>query len=72
MKAAPLEEAENAARRLAKKLGDEMPRGWGFSLFLFSFGDKGLVTYISSCQREDVVASLHDLADRIDRGDKSL
>lgn len=48
-----LEAAERAARKLADIIKPHVPEGWGFTLFLASFGKRGNLTYVSTINRED-------------------
>lgn len=65
---ATLEEGEVACRQLAEALNETMPEGWGFTLILFSYGEDGFSTYISTAQRADMVASLRELCDKLEQG----
>ena len=62
---ASLEEAENEARRIARILKSSMPKDWGFTLILYSFGGDGFMTYLSSGQREDCIKMLEELLIKI-------
>ena len=48
---------ENLQRKLAKKIDEALPDGWGFTLFLYEYSDEpgGACFYISSSQRADMV-----------------
>jgi len=51
-------EVENTAIRatlnsIAKRIGGELDKGWGFLLMLFEYGPKGSMFYISSAERVD-------------------
>jgi hypothetical protein len=48
------ERAEAALRGIAKAIADATPPGFGFALFLFTYGEGGATFYISSAQRDDV------------------
>lgn len=70
---APLEAAENAARSLARKVEAEVPKGWGFALFLFGNNQAdGLGTYISNLDRASVVSATRELLEFIERRTPSL
>ncbi len=56
----PLESAEVAARRMAKAIGAQMPEGWGFILWLMSYGPDGHATYLSSLRRDDAIRALEE------------
>lgn len=43
---------------LAHLLGDQMPKGCGFTLLLFSYGEGGDLFYISSAQRDDMLRTM--------------
>jgi len=46
--------------RLGHHIGGDLPDGWGFALFLFSFGAGGHTFYISNGDRADVLTALHE------------
>jgi hypothetical protein len=50
--------------RLGHRIGEVLPPGWGFALFLFSFGEGGHTFYIANCDRADVLTALHDFIRR--------
>lgn len=51
-------------KRVLKSIGDElkdnMPDGWGFTLFMFSYGAGGSTFYLSSATREDTISLLYE------------
>jgi hypothetical protein len=52
-------EFEKGMRAVGKTVGDMLPPGVGFALFLFEFGGPGKpMTYIANSQREDMVTSV--------------
>lgn len=57
---ATLEEAERVAVALGRRLKEQMPKGWGFILWLESFGPDGFATYLSTIKREDAIRSLQE------------
>lgn len=63
--------AEQRLRELANVLAPKMPDGWGFSLIVFTLGDKGWLSYISNVEREDCIKALGDLLDRWKRNEPS-
>lgn len=67
-----LEEAEAASRRLARIVDSEVPNGWGFGLLLFSYGDAGHITWISSANREDMARALHELLGRWEKNEPDV
>ena len=57
---APLEVAEKTARDLGRIIQGAMPPGWGFTLMMFTYGEGGQTTYISTAKREDMIKALHE------------
>lgn len=51
---------QNRLRELAKQITAWIPKGWGFTLFIFSYGEKGSLFYISSAQREDMISTVKE------------
>jgi hypothetical protein len=75
MSRAPLESAENEARRIGRQLKASMPPGWGFVVVLAYFGeanDGGFKTYLSSVDRESAMNLLREMADAIESREKGL
>lgn len=62
---APLHVAEQTARDIGRVLKDAMPPGWGFTLMMFSYGENGHTTYISSAKREDVIKALAEMIEKL-------
>lgn len=55
-------EIQSLLRDVAKRIGADMPDGWGFTLFLFSYDappDNSLF-YISSANREDMRKAIQE------------
>lgn len=58
-----LAEAEAKAREIAAYLKEQAPKGWGFICILAETnGGQGL-TYISDCQRQDIIKMLRSTAE---------
>lgn len=55
---------ENLLRDLGRKIKSLMPEGWGFTLMIFNFGDKGNMFYISSAERKDMVEAMNEFIER--------
>ena len=68
--AAPLRQAEEKAREIGEGLADQMPKGWGFTLILSEFTERGATpgfsTYLSNCKRSDAIAMLRETANKMD------
>lgn len=45
---------------IAHKIIEMLPKGWGFGLFLFTFGKDGTMTWISNARREDMIQALQE------------
>jgi len=63
---ATLLRAEEEARRIGRALKAAMPPGWGFTLLLLSYGEDGFATYLSSCDRADMIAALKELVKKLE------
>ncbi|HLI94243.1 MAG TPA: hypothetical protein VKU83_11555 [Puia sp.] len=55
-------------RKLGKKIRNEIPVNIGFCLLIFEFHKPGIANYISNAQREDMIKSLRETADRLEKG----
>lgn len=62
----PLPAIEESARRLATTLSGCLPDDIGFTLWLWSKGDAGHLTYISNGQREDMIAAVKEWLARME------
>jgi len=59
--------ARNIARGIGRSIGHDLPKGIGFALLVFEFGTNGLLTWISNAQRADMVKSLRECADKLEK-----
>jgi hypothetical protein len=39
---------------------ERLPEGWGFGLLMFTYGEGGTMTWISSAQREDMLKAMQE------------
>lgn len=62
---------ESKARVIGHIIGDQMPKGFGFALCLFSFHGPEF-TYISNAQRADMVRALDELVAKLKRGEAGM
>lgn len=46
--------------KLAKLIGESLPPGWGFGLFLFTFGENGTMFWVSNAARPDMILALQE------------
>lgn len=56
------DEIESLARQLGRLLQGVMPKGFGYTLAIYRYGEGGELTYVSSGKRSDVVKLLRELA----------
>jgi hypothetical protein len=47
-------------QELGGRIGAALPEGWGFNLLLFTYGAGGSLFYISSAERQDVIAVMRE------------
>ena len=55
--------AERALRQVGEWLKNTMPPGFGFTLFIFEYGDEidpGAMFYLSSSERSDMIKALKE------------
>ena len=74
LKRATLEEAERTCIKIGRNIKSALPPGWGATLILTSYdsGENGLLTYISTCRREDMIKCLRELAGRLERKEPNI
>jgi hypothetical protein len=48
------EKAEKKLKEIGDILRNTMPKGYGFSLLIVSFGECGNMFYMSNCDRQDM------------------
>jgi len=56
---------EAVTREIGKRIGSALPPGWGFGLTVFQFGTP-FSTWVSNCNRTDMIKALRELADRLE------
>jgi hypothetical protein len=61
-----LRHMEQSIRRIADVIAPQLPKGTGFALLVFDFGEKGHASYISNASREDMIKALREQADRLE------
>jgi hypothetical protein len=54
------EEIADILRRTGRVFKASMPEGWGFAMLVFSYGEGGTLSYISSAERDDVVKVMRE------------
>lgn len=68
----PLEMAENKAGSIGRILAQNMPKGWGFVLLLATYGDGGITTYLSNCERQDIINLMQEMIIKFKSGEKEI
>lgn len=54
------EQMETMLREWGRKIKATLPNGVGFTLFLYDYGDKGNMFYLSTSEREDMIKALEE------------
>ena len=54
------EEIEADLTEIGDMLCAKMPKGWGFSVLITSFGEGGAVFYVSNVEREDMIEVMRE------------
>lgn len=55
---------EASLQDIGRTIAPTLPDGWGFALFIFSFGEAGSTFYISNADREDMLKMLQEFIER--------
>lgn len=53
-------EAEEALRNIGRRIKEEMPKGYGFTLLIYSYGENGNMFYLSSAERGDMIKAMQE------------
>lgn len=53
-------EAEAKLKEIGRVLKASMPPGFGFTLLITSYGDGGSLFYVSSCERDSMIATMRE------------
>lgn len=56
---------EKECRRLADHLKTKLREGTGFTLLLFDMGEEGNISYVSTANRGDMMATFRELLDNL-------
>lgn len=54
------EDVRRTMNDLGRSIGKALPPGWGFGLFIFTYGEGGTMTWLSNAQRDDMVKALQE------------
>ena len=63
---ATLEEAERTMQSLARVVGNMTPKGWGFAVLCFSFGENGFMNWVSNAERQDMIKALKEMVENLE------
>lgn len=63
-----MNETKQIMHNVARMLNESLP-GLGFVLLIFQFNKIGYSNYISNTNREDIIRSLREAADRLEQKD---
>jgi hypothetical protein len=59
---------EELAPKIGRVVESMLPPSTGFCLLLFDWGEKGNLTYLANCKRENMMRILREAADQIEKG----
>jgi hypothetical protein len=58
------EKAEAMLKEIGQLLRSACPKGYGFSLLIFTFGPGGNMFYSSNAQREDMIRAMQEFIEK--------
>lgn len=61
-------EIEKLLKDIGRILKGTMPPGYGFTLFIFGYHEDRSLFYLSSAEREDMVAAIKEFLQKIEKG----
>lgn len=64
---ATLEEVERKMQGIARAVEGMVPKGWGFAVLCFSYGENGFMNWVSNARREDMIKALRETADNLEK-----
>jgi len=56
-----------AMQEMANRVKSMLPEDFGFAIIVFPFNDLGISNYISNANRSDMIKTLRETADRIEK-----
>ena len=56
-----------AMQEMAKSVAKFLPKEFGFTILVFPFNNAGVSNYISNANRADMIKSLRETADRLEK-----
>lgn len=57
-------EVEKQLKEIGRGIAKSLPDGFGFTLFIFSFGEGGSTFYLSNAERGDMLAAMREFMER--------
>ena len=57
-------EVEKQLKEIGRAIAKDLPDGFGFTLFIFSFGEGGSTFYLSNANRDDMLAAMREFMER--------
>lgn len=51
---------------IARVVGNMTPKGWGFAVLCFSYGENGFMNWASNAHRADMIKALREMADKLE------
>ena len=54
------DEVKELLNSIGNIIGPQLPKGWGFTLLIFTFGEGGTMTYISNAERESMIEAMNE------------
>lgn len=64
MERATLDEAKESLKKIGEEIRGQMPEGWGFVLLYGTYGQGGIMTYLSSVEREDAIKMMLEFVEK--------
>ena len=56
-----------AMQKMGEAVKKMLPKEFGFTILVFPFGNPGVSNYISNANRKDMIKSLREAADRLEK-----
>ena len=57
-------EVQRVMRDIGNRIGPMMPKGFGFTLMINSFGENGSMFYISNAKRDDMLKAIAEFIEK--------
>jgi hypothetical protein len=63
---------EYVARQLAARIDEGLPKGIGYTLLLYEFGEGGWLSYICNGKREDMIKAMKEFIEKNEEGQEEI